>query len=45
VASIRDMSFIRTETEAEALITEARLIKQYQPFFNIDLKMGSGILM
>ncbi|HOP52144.1 MAG TPA: GIY-YIG nuclease family protein, partial [Synergistales bacterium] len=40
VASIRDMSFIRTETEAEALITEARLIKQYQPFFNIDLKMG-----
>ena len=40
VRSIRDLSFIRTETEAEALITEARLIKQYQPFFNIDLKMG-----
>jgi excinuclease ABC subunit C len=40
VSSIRDISFIRTETEAEALITEARLIKQYQPFFNIDLKMG-----
>lgn len=40
VQSIKDISVIRTETEAEALIVEARLIKQYQPFFNIDLKMG-----
>ncbi|MDO9508044.1 MAG: excinuclease ABC subunit UvrC [Thermovirgaceae bacterium] len=40
VESIRDISVIRTESEAEALIVEARLIKQYQPFFNIDLKMG-----
>lgn len=36
----KDISFIRTETEAEALIVEARLIKHYQPFFNIELKMG-----
>lgn len=40
VESVRDISIIRTESEAEALIVEARLIKQYQPFFNIDLKMG-----
>lgn len=40
VGSIRDISVIRTESEAEALIVEARLIKHYQPFFNIDLKMG-----
>lgn len=40
VQSIDDVSSIRTETETEALIVEARLIKQYQPFFNIDLKMG-----
>ena len=36
----KDISFIRTETEAEAFIVEARLIKHYQPFFNIELKMG-----
>ena len=31
VSSIRDISFIRTETEAEALLTETRLLKQSQP--------------
>jgi excinuclease ABC subunit C len=40
VESVRDVSVIRTESEAEALIVEARLIKQYQPFFNVDLKMN-----
>lgn len=40
VESVRDLSVIRTESEAEALIVESRLIKQYQPFFNIDMKMG-----
>ncbi len=45
VQSIKDISVIRTETEAEALIVEARLIKQYQPFFNIDLKMGEEVSM
>lgn len=40
VESIRDLSIIRTESEAEALIVEARLIKQYQPFFNTELKIG-----
>lgn len=38
--SISDISTIRTETEIEALILENRLIKLYQPFFNIDLKMN-----
>lgn len=40
VESVSDVSVIRTESEAEALIVEARLIKQYQPFFNVDLKMN-----
>lgn len=40
VQSIRDLSFIRTGSEAEALVVEARLIKKYQPFFNVELKMG-----
>jgi excinuclease ABC subunit C len=40
VASISDLSTIRTETEAEALILESKLIKFHQPFFNVELKMG-----
>ncbi len=40
VESISDISTIRTGTEMEALILENRLIKLYQPFFNIDLKMN-----
>jgi excinuclease ABC subunit C len=40
VADIADISTIRTENEAEAMILESRLIKLYQPFFNVELKMG-----
>ena len=40
VSLIEDISIIRTETEAEALIVEAKLIRRYSPFFNIELKMG-----
>ena len=40
VETISDLSFIRTESEAEALIVESRLIRRYQPFFNVELKMG-----
>ncbi len=40
VASIEDISVIRTETEVEALILEAKLIRKYAPFFNVELKMG-----
>ena len=40
VELIDDISIIRTETEAEALIVEAKLIRRYSPFFNIELKMS-----
>lgn len=40
VSDVQDLSTMRTETEAEALVLESRLIKFYQPFFNIELKMG-----
>ena len=40
VSLIEDISIIRTETEAEALIVEAKLIRKYSPFFNIELKMS-----
>lgn len=40
VSTIRDISTMRTESEIEALILENRLIKLYQPFFNVDLKMN-----
>ena len=40
VDSVCDISIIRTENEIEALILENRLIKFYQPFFNVDLKMN-----
>ncbi|MDR3355115.1 MAG: excinuclease ABC subunit UvrC [Synergistaceae bacterium] len=40
VADIEDISTIRTESDAEAMILESRLIKLYQPFFNVELKMG-----
>ncbi len=40
VELIEDISTIRTETEAEALIVEAKLIRKYSPFFNVDLKMN-----
>lgn len=40
VSLIEDISIIRTETEAEALITEAKLIRKYSPFFNVDLKFN-----
>ncbi|MDR1514860.1 MAG: excinuclease ABC subunit UvrC [Synergistaceae bacterium] len=40
VSEIADISTIRTESDAEAMILESRLIKLYQPFFNVELKMG-----
>jgi excinuclease ABC subunit C len=35
---IRDLDYIVTSSETEALILEANLIKSHTPFFNIDLK-------
>ncbi|MDR1944189.1 MAG: GIY-YIG nuclease family protein, partial [Synergistaceae bacterium] len=40
VSEIADISTIRTESDAEAMVLESRLIKLYQPFFNVELKMG-----
>lgn len=40
VGEIGDISVIRTESDAEAFIVESRLIKHYQPFYNVELKMG-----
>src|SRR5581483_11521760 len=38
VSNIADFEFIVTNSEAEALMLEATLVKQYQPHFNIRLK-------
>ncbi|MCD6183802.1 MAG: excinuclease ABC subunit UvrC [Thermovirga sp.] len=40
ISEVEDISVIRTENEAEALIVESKLIKLYQPFYNVELKMG-----
>jgi excinuclease ABC subunit C len=38
VEEIRDIGYLPTNSEAEALILEASLIKEYQPKFNIELR-------
>ncbi len=38
VEAIHDIAHVPTASEAEALILEASLIKQYQPKFNIELR-------
>ena len=38
VEAITDIEHIATASEAEALILEASLIKQYQPKFNVELR-------
>ncbi len=38
VSNIQDVDYVLTSSEAEALILEASLIKEYQPKFNIDLR-------
>src|SRR6516164_7579996 len=38
VKLIADIDFLQAETEVDALLLEARLVKDIQPRFNIDLK-------
>ncbi|MBZ0167260.1 MAG: excinuclease ABC subunit UvrC, partial [Candidatus Omnitrophica bacterium] len=38
VENIADIDFIDTDSEAEALILEASLVKQYDPKFNVELR-------
>jgi excinuclease ABC subunit C len=42
VKQIRDIDFILTETEVDALLKENRLIKDIRPKFNKDLKDGKS---
>src|SRR5439155_9108391 len=35
---IADIDFVATDSEVDALLTEARLVKDIQPRFNSDLK-------
>jgi len=38
VTRIRDLDFIATDSEAQALVLENQLIKEYRPYYNIRLK-------
>src|SRR5580700_8146433 len=38
VKVIADIDFVQAETEVDALLMEARLVKDIQPRFNVDLK-------
>ncbi len=38
ISYVKDIDYIITSSEAEALILEASLVKKYNPKFNIDLK-------
>src|SRR3989338_2805765 len=38
---INDVEFIITDTELEALLLEAQLIRRHQPKYNIELKSGT----
>ncbi|HOW35495.1 MAG TPA: excinuclease ABC subunit UvrC [Candidatus Omnitrophota bacterium] len=42
VSEIRSIDYISTASEAEALILEASLIKQYQPKYNVELRDGKS---
>src|SRR2546423_11006118 len=40
VAEVRDIDFLATPTEAEALLAEQRFIKQHPPLYNVRLRDG-----
>ena len=45
IRSIDDMDFIELKSEAEATLTESRLIKDYRPRYNISLKDDKRFLL
>lgn len=45
IRSIDDLDFIALKTEAEATLTESRLIKDYRPRYNITLKDDKRFLL
>src|ERR1700730_3500123 len=42
VKLIVDIDFVEAETEVDALLMEARLVKDIQPRFNVELKDGKS---
>ena len=45
IRSIDDLDFIELKSEAEALLTESRLIKDYRPRYNVSLKDDKRFLL
>ncbi len=45
IRSIDDLDFVSLKTEAEATLTESRLIKDYRPRYNISLKDDKRFLL
>lgn len=45
IRSIDDLDFVPLKTEAEALLTESRLIKDYRPRYNVSLKDDKRFLL
>ena len=45
IRSIEDLDFVPLKTEAEAVLTESRLIKDYRPRYNISLKDDKRFLL
>ena len=39
---IRDYDIITVSTDKEAFLLEITLIKKYQPYYNVQLKQGTG---
>ena len=45
INSIRDLEWIVTRTEAEAILTEGRLIKEYRPRYNVSFRDDKRFLL
>lgn len=43
--SVEDVEWVTARTEAEAILTEARLIKEYKPRYNVDFRDDKRFLL